>query len=276
MKQVFNTQLKGKIVLSDSIETVCKEIEDISSLYKFIWVQSGWLVVEIDYADVRLEAGEIVALTPYERIKPKSGEGEHRVLLFNADFYCIYAHDDEVSCNGFLFHGGKSVMLLQLPPNREQELRRIADNMEHEYTCNEFHKEEMLRILLKQFIIIATRIAREHFKVSHEKERAFNLVREFNVLVDAHFREKKLVSQYAEMLNRSPKTLANVFGSCSLPSPLKIIHDRIEAEARRLLINTDKTAKEIAQILGFEDLPAFSRFFKAQTGRSISDFRRQD
>ena len=275
MKQVFNTQLKGKIVLSDSIQSVCEEMEDVASLYKFIWVRSGRLVVEIDHADVLLQAGEIVALTPYERIKPQSIEGEHRVLLFNADFYCIYAHDDEVSCNGFLFHGGKSVMLLQLPENRRQELLNISNNMEHEYANEEFHKEEMLRILLKQFIIIATRTAREHFKVSHEKERAFNLVREFNVLVDAHFREKKLVSQYAEMLNRSPKTLANVFGSCSLPSPLKIIHDRIEAEARRLLINTDKTAKEIALILGFEDISTFSRFFKAQTGISISNFRQQ-
>ena len=37
------------------------------------------------------------------------------------------------------------------------------------------------------------------------------------------------------MLHRSPKTLANLFAACGRPSPLEIIHDRINAEARRLL-----------------------------------------
>ena len=36
-------------------------------------------------------------------------------------------------------------------------------------------------------------------------------------------------------------------------------HQRLEAEAKRLLLYTSKNAKEIADILGFEDLSAFSQ-----------------
>ena len=129
--------------------------------------------------------------------------------------------------------------------------------------------------VLKRFIITCTRIARARFGVGQENERTFDVVRRFYVLVDQYFREKKQVQDYADMLCRSPKTLSNLFSACGLPSPLRIIHERIDAEARRLLLYTRKSAKEISAILGFEDLAAFSRFFKKMTGESVSEYRKQ-
>ena len=64
------------------------------------------------------------------------------------------------------------------------------------------------------------------------------------------------------MLHKSPKTLSNIFSTCKLPSPLRVIHERVEAEAKRLLLYSNKSAKEIADILGFEDQASFSRFFQ--------------
>lgn len=75
------------------------------------------------------------------------------------------------------------------------------------------------------------------------------------------------------MLHKSPKTLSNIFSTCKLPSPLRVIHERVEAEAKRLLLYSNKSAKEIADILGFEDQASFSRFFKNMTGQSAVQFR---
>ncbi len=133
----------------------------------------------------------------------------------------------------------------------------------------------MLRIVLKRFIITCTRIARTRFGVGRENERTFDIIRQFYVLVDQNFREKKQVQDYADMLCRSPKTLSNLFSICGLPSPLRVIHERIDAEAKRLLLYTRKSAKEISSLLGFEDLATFSRFFKKMTGESVSDYRKQ-
>jgi YesN/AraC family two-component response regulator len=47
-----------------------------------------------------------------------------------------------------------------------------------------------------------------------------------------------------------------------------------EVKAQRLLLYTNKSAKEIGDILGFEDLATFSRFFKKMTGKNISEFRK--
>lgn len=84
------------------------------------------------------------------------------------------------------------------------------------------------------------------------------------------------MQDYAGLLHRSPKTLANLFASCGQPSPLNIIHDRVNAEARRLLLYTPKSAKEIAYLLGYEDTAAFSRFFAKMNGESITGFRQRE
>ena len=195
-------------------------------------------------------------------------------FLFNSNFYCIFGHDDEVSCNGFLFHGSSRVMKLKLSPEQSANLNDIIRIFRQESAVRDNLQEEMLRIILKRFIITCTRIAREKCGVTPEQEKAFDIVRRFYILVDQHFREKKQVQDYADLLFRSPKTLSNLFASCGVPSPLRIIHERVEAEAKRLLLYTPKSAKEISELLGFEDLSTFSRFFKKMTGESVSDFRK--
>ena len=271
----LNTRLNGNLAM-----TFCfhenKALQQDTTLYKFIWVRSGNLTLEIDHIPIQLEQDEIISLTPLQHIEIKSVEGKYLTFLFNSNFYCIFGHDDEVSCNGFLFHGSSRVMKLKLSPEQSANLNDIIRIFRQESAVRDNLQEEMLRIILKRFIITCTRIAREKCGVTPEQEKAFDIVRRFYILVDQHFREKKQVQDYADLLFRSPKTLSNLFASCGVPSPLRIIHERIESEAKRLLLYTPKSAKEISELLGFEDLSTFSRFFKKMTGESVSDFRKSN
>jgi AraC-like DNA-binding protein len=52
------------------------------------------------------------------------------------------------------------------------------------------------------------------------------------------------------MLNKSPKTLSNLFKKYN--EKLQIIQDRTILEARRLLRYSDKSIKEIAYEIGYE------------------------
>lgn len=275
MEYCLSTRLDGNIAMTYGFHRNRPLIED-RSLYKFIWVQDGYVDLEIDHVPVRLERDEIISLSPLHRITFVQVAGQYLSLLFNSNFYCIYGHDDEVSCNGFLFNGSSDIMRLKLTAEQSARLLGICDIFIGECGVRDDLQEEMLRIVLKRFIITCTRIARERFSVSIGKEKSFDIVRRFYVLVDTHFREKKQVADYADMLCRSPKTLSNLFSGYGLPTPLKVIHGRCAAEARRLLLYTDKSAKEIGDILGFEDLAAFSRFFKKMTGKSITDYRKSE
>ena len=274
MDYQLNTRLNGNIAMTSRFHEN-KPLQRDKTLYKFLWVQSGTLAIEVDHIPMKLAKDEIVTLTPLHHLTIKEVAGVFLTFVFNSNFYCIYGHDNEVSCNGFLFNGTSNVMQLKLSESQVASLRDITDSLTSEYAIKDNLQEEMLRILLKRFIILCTRIAREKFSVSPEREKAFDMVRQFYVLVDNHFKEKKMVQDYANMLHRSPKTLSNLFTTCGLPSPLRIIHERIEAEAKRLLLYSQKSAKEITEILGFEDQATFSRFFKKMTGESVSDYRKR-
>lgn len=274
MDYQLNTRLNGNIAMTSSYHERASLQRD-KTLYKFIWVQSGTLTLEIDHIPMRLEKDEIVTLTPLHHLEVKEVDGEYLTFVFNSNFYCIYGHDNEVSCNGFLFYGSSKVMKLAFSAGQSSNLHDIVRIFRQESVIHDNLQEEMLRIVLKRFIITCTRIARQRFGVGQEKEKTFDIIRQYYVLVDRHFKEKKQVQDYADILCRSPKTLSNLFSTCGLPSPLRVIHDRIEAEAMRLLLYAHKSAKEISSILGFEDLSAFSRFFKKMTGESVSDYRKR-
>lgn len=156
----LNTRLNGNLAM-----TFCfhenKALQQDTTLYKFIWVRSGNLTLEIDHIPIQLEQDEIISLTPLQHIEIKSVEGEYLTFLFNSNFYCIFGHDDEVSCNGFLFHGSSQVMKLKLSPEQSANLNDIIRIFRQESAVRDNLQEEMLRIILKRFIITCTRIARE-------------------------------------------------------------------------------------------------------------------
>ena len=146
----LHTRLKGAIVLTDAFHADPALGRD-RSLYKFIWVRSGTLRLEIDHVETTLEAGEVVPLTPLHRIAVREVAGDYLTLLFNSNFYCIYGHDDEVSCNGLLFNGGPETVRLRPDAARTAALYEIADKLAGEYAIEDSLREEMLRILLKRW-----------------------------------------------------------------------------------------------------------------------------
>lgn len=245
------------------------------ALYKFIWVTEGQMLLEIDDQEISLCQNEMLTLTPLHHIWFLKVEGVYSALLFNSNFYCIHGNDHEVSCNGLLFHGSSHLVKFMPDEYNWRKIRTLTGILQDEFSSKDHLQEEMLRILLKRFIILCTRIVQHQLGGERENGMQFETVRKFYVLVDTHFREKKQVQEYADMLNKSPKTLANTLSAYGLPSAIHIIHGRIEAEARRLLLYTSKSSKEIALMLGFEEQASFARFFKNATGMSCSELRKK-
>ena len=178
MEYNFNTRLNGRIALTDAFDA-SPVLQKDKSLYKFIWVQDGTLSIEIDHIPMTLEKNEIICLSALHHILIEEINGKYLTLLFNSNFYCIFGHDKEVSCNGFLFNGTSNIMRLQLSESQADILAEITNRLSKEYQIKDNLQEEMLRTLLKRFIITCTRIAREKFSVSHEKEKSFDIVRQY-------------------------------------------------------------------------------------------------
>ena len=88
MDYQLNTRLNGNIAMTSSYHERASLQRD-KTLYKFIWVQSGTLTLEIDHIPMRLEKDEIVTLTPLLLVD------QDRINLF-ADATLDHPH---CSCN---------------------------------------------------------------------------------------------------------------------------------------------------------------------------------
>jgi len=196
---------------------------------------------------------------------------------YNRDFYCIVDHDKEVSCVGFLFYGFSGMMFIHLPEQEQRKINQLFRVFIDEFQTEDAIQKDMLQMLLKRLIIILTRLAKKQYiRDPNLPDHKLDIIRHYNLLVESHYKEQHQVSFYADKLHKSPKTLANLFALYNSKSPLAVIQDRLIMEAKRLLIYTDKSAKEIAYDLGFEDAAYFSNFFKKHTGHPPMDFRRSD
>ncbi|WP_340103752.1 helix-turn-helix domain-containing protein [Rhodohalobacter sp. 8-1] len=81
------------------------------------------------------------------------------------------------------------------------------------------------------------------------------------------------MADYADLLFKSPKTIANVFSKNSEYTPLEVIHNRVILVAKRMLLYTDKSSKQIGLELGYDDPAQFSKLFKKQTGTTTTEFK---
>ncbi len=246
---------------------------DASSVITLVFNKGKAQQVAIDEVQYQLPAQSILPLVSNQRFVFQHPE-QLTVWQFNREFYCIIDHDAEVGCVGFLFYGIQHPMFIRLNEEEAQELEYLEKICANEMEVKDHFQGEMLRTLLKRIIIKTTRMA----KAQNESYRQFpdermDLVRKFSLLVEEHFKKQHQVRFYAEALNKSPKTLSNVFALLKQPAPSAIIRERLVLEAKRYLHYTDKSAKEIAYELGFESPAHFSRFFKMYSGTNISAFR---
>lgn len=192
---------------------------------------------------------------------------------FNREFYCIADHDAEVGCVGFLFYGIEHPLFIPLSEADWKCISLLEMQCLEDMEITDKMQGEMLRTILKRLIIKITRLAKSQTEnYQRFTEDKMDIVRKFNLLLEANFRTQHEVQFYAEALNRSPKTLTNLFGLYNYPSPSKLIQRRIILEAKRYLYYTDKSAKEVASDLGFTSAAHFSRFFKAGAGVNFSEF----
>ena len=256
---------------------------DRSECYIFNKPESGSLTVLwflednntfiVDDRTYCFNKNQIVFFTEFHQITVVE-KHKTQFLRFNRSFYCIIDHDDEISCKGLLFFGASQLPIITIPKSETDHFNTLWKMFTIEMKLVDNLQIGMLQMMLKRYLIICTRLYKAQ-ALSNPPEKENNLIREFNFLVEQHFKTKHSVAEYAELLNKSPKTISNTFAKLHSKSPLQYIKERRLLEARRLLTYSDKQIQEIAYEIGFEDIQAFSRFFKKQQGISPSEFKKK-
>lgn len=96
----------------------------------------------------------------------------------------------------------------------------------------------------------------------------------FKELLNEKIRSFKKVSDYADFLNITPNHLNKCVKSVTGKPSRDWVQEMLLLESKTLLHQNELTIADIAFELNFEDISYFSRFFKANTGISPSDYRK--
>ena len=141
-----------------------------------------------------------------------------------------------------------------------------------------FGQKELLRAYLNAFLIQVQRKKDESEQTGNNKAFALdekrNRLMHFMDLLDKHYNTALTVSEYANLMHMSTRTLSDLTAQQLNKTPSLMIKERIILEAQRLLFHSTLNVNQIGYHLGFEDPSYFVKYFKKHTGISPLEFRK--
>ncbi|MBK8556709.1 MAG: helix-turn-helix domain-containing protein [Lewinellaceae bacterium] len=201
-------------------------------------------------------------------------ETDGYIVNFNESFFTAICHNPNFVNDFPLFNtiSGQPVNVLETECC--SEIHGLLERMLLEYQSDSDYKQDYLRALLLQLLVMLSRNMPTK-TTSPISRHQITVLRNFERLIEQFYREKRLPRDYAEMLYITPNHLNALTNSVVGKPAGELIRDRVILEAKRLLVNSDYTIAQIADMLAFEDNAYFTRFFKKYTSMAPEIFRQE-
>lgn len=227
----------------------------------------------VDFEVIPIHSGSIHLVSPGQvhhvrRALKSSGH----VILFSRDFLLSTIENKDMLFDlpFFTYRHGVAAALSE---DDSREVTGFIRAMQAEYASDGRFREDILRSYLNILLLkYAALVERQHGEPRSDSI-SLQLVNRFKAAVEKNFTRQHQVSEYAEQLAVTPNHLNDVTKKITGSNASDLIHERIVLEAKRLLLHSVLTTKEIASFLNFQDPSYFSRFFRKYTGQSPSGFR---
>ncbi|MFT3738387.1 MAG: helix-turn-helix transcriptional regulator [Breznakibacter sp.] len=196
------------------------------------------------------------------------------VILFTSEFLGRSSIREDFISNLKLFRKSDETPPLRLSDGMVATLEVFAGQMMKAFHSGSDLRFETIGAYLKLFLIecngSCSLVPEGH---TQSVEVGKGIVRNFKSIAEKHYASWHQVQEYADALNVSPNYLNEVIKSAMGISAKDYIQNRLVLEAKRMVVFTDKSSKEIGFDLGFDDPSHFSKFFKANTGLSLTQFK---
>ncbi len=242
--------------------------------YQILYITEGTGKHFIDFQEYQFGKGSVLFISKgqvhaYEVHMNTDGF----VILFTEDFLSKnLIHSDVLSLYKlYNYHLGSPLLQPENIPNKN--LADLINEMYEEYNNTDtFAKEEIIRLLLKLFLLKIERITQSSLpkKTNAERFIKFGL---FRNRVENHYAETRNANEYAKMLNISYKHLNEICKFVTGITAKQLIDNFIILEIKRHLATTENSIKELTYLFGFDEPTNFVKFFKKHTLQTPFQFR---
>lgn len=233
----------------------------------FILADEGTANLEIDFEKHKIIAPSVLYIHPNQ---------VHRVMQAEqADFYVLGMSSENLNPEYLK-------LLAHLIPVKPLVLKRDIFSILHQamlLCVNIFERKHdklypsLLKDCCNTLVALIVSQFMERITPADRLSRFDFITKAFKLLLERDFASLKRPSNYANALNISMPYLNECVKNSTGFSVSHHIQQRVILEAKRLLYHSDRSVKEIAGELGYDDHAYFSRLFSKVTGMTALGFR---
>ncbi|MGQ1889448.1 AraC family transcriptional regulator [Thermophagus sp. OGC60D27] len=247
-----------------------------AQFYHILWIEKGFGTHMVDFKPIKMEDHTVIFIPQncVNLFDPK-GSYQGKVILFTDHFFSQNEEDHRFLASSILFSDLYTTAQINwnTPSSR---LKMYLQAMEDECSTNyDNGQPQILHNLLHIFLLQAEREIRKQGFSELKPCPDLDYLIEFKEVLEQTFRIEKSVKKYALKMGLSEKHLNKITKAFLDKTPKQIIDERVILEAKRLLIHTNLSVKEIAYQTGFEDPTNFVKYFKKHTSHTPVRFREQ-
>lgn len=219
----------------------------------------------------------LAIVSPYQTInygkKPQKDDDEGFIIHFKASLFETLNHSYDLQ-NEFPFFKIHTLPLYKLTDDDFAEILSIAKEIYHESRADKMHHLEIVRSLLQILLYKIKRITQNDEGII-SMNRYDEIMAKFEQLIHANGNTFMEVNEYASLMNISPVYLSECVKKATGKTAQKVIIDYKILSAKALLHQKNRSITEVADILGFNEVPNFNQFFKRNTGVTATQFRKK-
>lgn len=244
--------------------------------YQIHYITKGTGIHFIDFKPYPFKEGSIIFVSrgQVQAFGAQPGVDGFLILFTNNFLSKNLSHSDILSINRvYNYHLHEPVIHAEKVVT--ETFINIVKEMYQEYLSpNNFAKEEVLRLLLKLFLLRVERIKRTIIPKEKNVEWITKFS-EFNHHLEKRFAETRNAKDYAKMMNISYKHLNEICKSVTGHTAKVFIDQFLILETKRNLATSDISLKELTYTLGFDEPTNLLKYFKKHTGQSPSQFKKK-
>ena len=254
-----------------------------TNYYSFLLIEDGSGSYRIDEHHFELTPLSFYFTTPghlksFNIEKPWTGY----MITFTESFFHKFYHGEMT--HDFPFLVNETIPVMQLTQGRFDEMKENVRVMKMNYDQFSPYQFQIVIGHLSAFLFKTKELLLTHRVSIEGNTRSLQIFNEFRHLVDQNMRNLlarkdlniKLVKEYAAELNVHPNHLSNTIKEESGKSANEWIKERTISEIKGLLLNSKLSISEITHLFGFSSQTHFSRYFKAGTGQTPTQFRKSE
>ena len=236
------------------------------TFYEIVYVTGGRGTHVLDSVHRPLHPPQLCVIAPgqvHHWVDAEELTGQ--VVLFNEDF--LPSRSQNVTSLRTL-----SAEPGHCPGDQSGPIEALLADMKAEYRALLPGYPLLLRASLQILIVRALRTCPPGVEAT-PRDRATEVAADFTRLLELPGGTRRSVDSYAQELRISPGHLQASVRQATGLTPGGLIRLRRTLEAKRLLIATELTIRQVSAAVGFRDPAYFCRFFRRETGMSPGTFR---